>query len=150
MKFKWGIKRDIFKNSSIYQRLAQFFTFISKQSQILLTTNAINVINNSNNQVNNYSNSTNNQINDYSHSVNQTNDYSSIYIQFRQLKWRKKLLKIISLLFFDDVVDDYKSNLDEVFNGLKSSHILLIMLDFQGMCLAIDTTSIFKYFLQKL
>ena len=110
--------------------MAQFFTFISKQSQIFLTNNAINVINNSNNQVNNYSNSTNNQINDYSHSVNQTNDYSSIYIQFRQLKWRKKLLKIISLLFFDDVVDDYKSNLDEVFNGLKSSHILLIMLDF--------------------
>jgi hypothetical protein len=43
----------------------------------------------------------------------------ALFHQFQRLKWRKKLLKIIALLYFDDIVDDYRRNLQRVFSALK-------------------------------
>jgi hypothetical protein len=50
-------------------------------------------------------------------------------MKFEELKWRKKLIKIIALLYFDDVIDDYRKNLDKMFENLKDQHLLTIMLD---------------------
>lgn len=44
----------------------------------------------------------------------------SVFNQFQRLKWRKKLLKVIALLYFDDVIDDFKLNLENLFSSLKN------------------------------
>ena len=42
MKLKWSLKRDVFKNSIIYQKLSEFFNRISISTQIKLNPNNIN------------------------------------------------------------------------------------------------------------
>ncbi len=81
MKFKWGIKREVFKSSQIYSRLKQFFTQIEKETTIITLIPP----------------------------APDTN--LSLFHQFQKLKWRKKLLKVIALLYFDDIIDDYRRNL---------------------------------------
>lgn len=56
-----------------------------------------------------------------------------LFHQFQRLKWRKKLLKVIALLYFDDIIDDYRRNLENIFISLKNEHILTILLDLEGI-----------------
>lgn len=56
-----------------------------------------------------------------------------LFHQFQRLKWRKKLLKVIALLYFDDIIDDYRGNLENIFISLKNEHILTILLDLEGI-----------------
>jgi len=100
MKFKWGIKRDVFKNSHIYARLEQFFTQVEKETNIKPVVEVQGV------------------------GIN-----LGLFHQFYKLNWRKKLLKVIALLYFDDIIDDYRRNLEGIFTSLRNEHILTILLD---------------------
>jgi hypothetical protein len=53
---------------------------------------------------------------------------------------------MLALLYFDDVIDDYRDNLKKVFQTFKNQHILTILLDVSGMGAAIETPSIYREF----
>ena len=42
MKLKWSLKREVFKNSFIYQKLSEFFNRISILTQIKVNPNNVN------------------------------------------------------------------------------------------------------------
>lgn len=69
------------------------------------------------------------------------------------LKWRKKLFNIITTLNFDDVLDSYRINIDqliqEMMNSLNSNK-WKVLYDLTGVCESIDTITIYKYFLTRL
>lgn len=58
-------------------------------------------------------------------------------------------MKLITVLAFDDCLDSFKDRLDQVFTNLDTSNILTVIYDIKGMAQQIDTSSIFRYFLQK-
>jgi hypothetical protein len=58
-------------------------------------------------------------------------------------------MRLITLLAFDDCLDSFKDRLDQVFDRLDMSNILALIYDIRGMAQQIDTSSIFRYFLQK-
>ena len=58
-------------------------------------------------------------------------------------------MRLITILGFDDCLDSFKDKLDLVFNNLDTSNILTLIYDIRGMAQQIDTSSIFRYFLQK-
>lgn len=69
------------------------------------------------------------------------------------LKLRKNLFKIIASISFDDILDDYRKNINELVGNLKKSLVedrWKTLYDLAGICEAIDTATIYRYFLTTL
>ena len=69
------------------------------------------------------------------------------------LKLRKNLFKIIASISFDDILDDYRKNITELVRNLANSineNRWKTLYDLAGICEAIDTATIYRYFLTTL
>lgn len=65
------------------------------------------------------------------------------------MKSRTEIMKLITILSFDDCLDSYKDRIDSVFNNLSNNNMITLMFDIKGMAEQIDTSSIYRYFLTK-
>ena len=69
------------------------------------------------------------------------------------LKLRKNLFKIIASISFDDILDDYRKNITDLVANLAkglSENQWKTLYDLTGICEAIDTATIYRYFLTSL
>lgn len=65
------------------------------------------------------------------------------------LKSRTQLMRLVSVLAFDDCLDSYTSKIDSVLNNLNKDNIMTLLHDIKGIAEQIDAPSIFRYFLKK-
>ena len=69
------------------------------------------------------------------------------------LKMRKNLFKIIASISFDDTLDDFRKNINELIKNLcrgMEENRWKTLYDLMGICEAIDTSTIYRYFLTTL
>jgi hypothetical protein len=68
------------------------------------------------------------------------------------MKWRVLLFKTLSLLCFDDVLDDYRANIRNTIQLIKLTspdELDRVLYDLTGICDGIDSETVYQYFLTK-
>lgn len=78
----------------------------------------------------------------------------SLNTSFQLMKLRRKLFKIITTLSFDDILDTYRTNINNVLDSIevhfKQKNYNIIVFDLSGICDNIDTPVIYRYFLNRI
>ena len=103
LKFKWGSKRENFKQTTIAKNVLNLCQSLSENN-----------------------------------------------FEGEMLKLRKQLFKIIASISFDDILDDYRKNITDLVLNLKKGlyeNRWKTLYDLTGICEAIDTPTIYRYFL---
>jgi hypothetical protein len=78
------------------------------------------------------------------------NQASQTSLKGNLIKMRKKLYEIISMISFDDVMDSYRENIDKIVGQLATKVQTCpeeLIFDLSGIVTAIDTSTIYRYFL---
>jgi hypothetical protein len=68
------------------------------------------------------------------------------------MKWRILLFKTISLLCYDDTLDEYRANVKSTIKNIKETgdeELDRVLYDLTGICDGIESEPIFNYFLIK-
>lgn len=103
LKFKWGIKREYFKQTTIARNVLQLCRELSESN-----------------------------------------------FDGEMLTLRKELFKIITNISFDDILDDYRTNINDLILNLEKAlaeNRWKAMYDLTGICEAIDTSVIYRFFM---